>query len=120
VNTVPNWQDNYSGFAEREVTIANGQTESAEVDLAGRVPVGLFVDGTLTGTTVTFLAARVTAGDFLPVQDGEGAAYSVTVASDQYIPLDPSKFWGVRFLKVKSGSAEGAARTVYLQTRKAS
>lgn len=100
----------------KTTTISSGQTVSAEIDLGGTTPVALITPAALTGTTVTFQAATTTGGTFNTVMK-DGATLSVTVAASRFVVLQPSDFAGVRFLKVVSGSSEGADRTLTLATR---
>lgn len=98
--------------------IPNGDTVSGAVDLGGMTLVGLLMPASFTGTAVTFQAAEAAAGTYRTVTDGAGSDYSVTVAASKFVPVDPVKMAGVRFLKIVSGSSEGAARTVTLAARR--
>jgi hypothetical protein len=100
------------------VAIANGATESGAASLGEYTLVGLLMPAAVTGTTVKFLSAEALAGTYRTVTDGAGTDYSVTVAASKYVPVDLTKLSGVRFLKVVSGSAEGAARSVVLALRR--
>lgn len=110
------WQDN-PDYAVHELTIANGtQTSTAAADLKNGTLCGILIPSPFTGTSVSFLV-REDEVDYA-VHDGAGALYEVTVAAGVFVPVDSSKFIAVRHLKVRSGSAEGGARTVKLVTRK--
>lgn len=112
---VDGWQQNTAyGVA---ATIANGQQTSGAVDLKNKTLVAVALPAALTGVALTFFAATSLAGTYKEVTDGAGTAYSVVVAADKCVPVDTAKFLGVRFLKVKSGSAEGGARTLELLVR---
>lgn len=100
-----------------QVVIASGQTTSAALDLAGKTPCGVYLPAALTGTALTFLVSH-DGSTYVTVATGAGADYSVTVAADKYVPLDYTKFLGVRYLKLKSGSTELAARTIQVATRR--
>ena len=94
--------------------IANGGTVSAEVDLGdGFMLVGVSTP-TLTGTALTFQVATASGGTYRAMEKDDGNAYSLTVESSKYYPVNPDHFLGVRFLKVVSGSAECAERTLIL------
>jgi len=98
--------------------IANGQQTSQEIATGQGQLLGLFMPATFTGTAITFLASDTTGGTFVDVYDVGGAsAYSVTVAAGRFIPLDPRVFVGCAFVKIKSGSAEGGARSVKASVR---
>ncbi len=95
------------------VVIASGQQESAAISCAGFVLCGILLPAAFTGTTLTFEASSSFAGTYVPVKNTtSGTALSYTVAQGTYAALDPKDFQGISFLKIKSGSAEGAARTL--------
>ncbi len=96
--------------------IASGQTQSAAIDLTNNTLVGVYIP-TFTGTTMTFQTAPSATGSYVAMVDGAGNAVSKTVASSQYLVLDPNVFAGVRYLKISSGSSEGADRTLTLAIR---
>lgn len=97
-------------------TIAASGTTSNAVDLNGRTLCGIFVPAAFTGTALTFLASP-DGSTYVAVKDGAGNSVSLTVAQGQYIPVDATKLRGVRFLKIVSGSTEGAERVLTLVTR---
>jgi hypothetical protein len=97
----------------KSAVIANGGTASAEVDLGEFLLVGVSTP-TLTGTALSFTVATATGGTFKALEKDDGNAYSLTVESNKYYPVNPDHFRGVRFLKAVSGSAEGAERTLTL------
>lgn len=93
-------------------TIANSTTTSGEIDLGGTQLVGIQLPATMTGTAMTFTAALVSGGTYQAVQDGTGSAISKTISGGKYIGIDPTLFRGVRFIKLVSGSSEGADRAI--------
>jgi len=98
-------------------TIASGQTTSGEIDLYGCTLCGLFMPAAFTGTTIKISASPTSGGTFLPVQSS-GADYSLTVAASKYVPIENlSIIAGVRYIKLVSGSSEGADRSITLATR---
>lgn len=104
------------------VTIANGATTSGAIETkAGNdmALVGIITPAALTGVAFTFTACHTdSAGTFNTVYNTAGTAYSVTVGTSRFIAIDPVDFAGVSFLKVVSGSAEGAARSIVLVFRR--
>ena len=102
-----------------DVTIANGQTTSGEAALSnGQTLVGVILPAALTSTSMTFTAATAAGGTFVPVYDvGGAAAYSITVGTSRYVPVDPRVFAGIRYLKAVGGSTEGGSRTITLVVR---
>lgn len=107
------WQGNFSPFAP--CIIANGQQESAAIDCGGMALCGILLPAAFTGTALTFEVSDAIDGTFVPLKSTtSGSALSYTVAQGTYAAIDPKDFQGVRFLKVKSGTAEGGARTLKL------
>lgn len=99
--------------------IANGATTSGEV----AVPDGFDLAGIFapvcTGVALTFTAAVASGGTFVAVADGANSAVSKTISGTaHYMALDPLLFQGLQFIKLVSGSAEGAERTFTLIFRK--
>lgn len=110
----------YIGNSKKKATavvIANGGTTSGEIDLSSIDIVGFYLPAAFTGTAITFTAAYESGGTFIAVKDGAGNSISKTVAQGQYIKLDPADFAGVLYLKLVSGSAEAAERTVRVALR---
>lgn len=99
-----------------DTVIANGQTISGAIDLSGTTLAGIHLPAAFTGTSLSFLAARTFDGTYQGVYR-QGADLSVTVAAGKYVPLNPSDFAGLQFIKIVSGSTEAAARTLTLAVR---
>lgn len=99
----------------KTATITNGQTVSAAVEL--EINNGLAAvqfPAAMTGTTLTFQWAP-DGTNYKYIQNiGGGGRYSVTVAADEIVPVDPRIFKAVRRVKVVSSAAEGADRAVQL------
>lgn len=94
-------------------TIANSAQESSAIATGGMALTGIFLPAAFTGTALTFEAATAIDGTYVPVKSTiSGTALSYTVAQGTYCAIDPKDFQGIPFLKIKSGSAEGGARTL--------
>jgi hypothetical protein len=96
----------------QQITIANGQTASAAIDLGGNTLVGLIIPAAFTGTALTFSASDAIDGTYSVVKGSDGASVSYTVAQGTYVVIQPAVLAGIRFLKVISGSSEGGARVI--------
>lgn len=95
------------------VAIANGATDSAVIPTGGMALCGIIFPAAFTGTTVSFLVSNAADGTFVPLKSStSGTLLSYTVAQGNYAALDPKDFQGVPFLKIKSGSTEGGARSL--------
>lgn len=92
-------------------TIASGQTVGSVMNTGGQVLCGILMPAAFTGTTITFQVCNTSGGTFQPLYNSSGQV-SYTVAASRYIAIDPKDFYGVAFLKLVSGSSEGATRTV--------
>lgn len=79
--------------------------------ISGFSLVGISLPAALTGTALTFTVCNTLAGTYVPLYNAAGVV-SYTVAASRYVAIDPKDFQGVAYLKIVSGSAEGAARTL--------
>lgn len=99
------------------VVIASGGTTSGELALTDDERlIAVQTPSALTGTTFTFTTCNASGGTFLPVYY-EGTQYSITVGASRHIALDPRVFAGAQYIKIVSGSTEGADRTITCQIR---
>lgn len=99
-------------------TIASGQQESSAIVCGGMALCGILFPAAFTGTALTFEVSDAIDGTFVPLKSTtSGSALSYTVAQGTYAAIDPKDFQGVQFLKVKSGTSEGALRTLKLSLK---
>ncbi len=103
-------------LATKNAVIAAAGTTSAAVNIAPLTLVGITFPAAFTGTTVTFTVCDTADGTFVPLYNSAGAV-SFTIAQARHYALDPVNFRGIQFLKVVSGSAEGAERTLILRLK---
>lgn len=97
-------------------TIANAATVSDAQYIGDKIPVALQMPAAFTGTAMTFQGSWD--GTTYQAINTAGSAYSETVAASKMIYLDGSKFIGFRFIKLVSGSTEGAQRLVGIMIRR--
>lgn len=96
-------------------TIAITETASNAISLNGMTPVGFEMPAAFTGTAVAIHAADAVDGTYKPIYIALGAtALSYAVAASRYIAIDPTQLQGAQFIKLVSGSAEAAARSLIL------
>lgn len=97
-----------------DATIATSGTTSAEIDLTDKVLVGLYIPSTFDGTTISFTAAPTAGGTHVAVQADNTAstAYTVTTTASRYVPINPSVFAGLRFIKIVCGSSQTTTPTI--------
>lgn len=98
------------------VVIAIGETVSTAADLLGVTPIGIITPAALTGTALTIKLSKdnVTFYDFY---NTSGSQVSITASTSQWIGLVAGDFAGARYMKLVSGSAEGAERSIQLVVR---
>ena len=102
---------------DRLAVIASGATVSSVVDTRGGIITGLILPAAFTGTAITFQVSDKVDGTFVALYDETNTAISLTVAQGRGYKIDPSLLAGWRFVKIVSGSAEGAIRSVILSIR---
>jgi hypothetical protein len=99
-------------------TIANGQTTSNEIDLSGTDVCGFFMPAAFTGTALKITASPTAGGTFVPVYDGDGSELSLAVGTSRFVPIkNLAVVAGLRFIKLVSGSSEGAQRQIIIAAR---
>lgn len=103
-------------LCKNTVTIANGAQLSGAIDLQGTTLVAIGLPASFTGTAMTFETCYEIEGTYRPLRNST-EEISITVAQNTIINLAPSDFVGARCIKLKSGSAEGGARTVEVYSR---
>ncbi len=98
--------------------IANGESLSAAVDLGAYRLSSIIMPAAWTAAGLTFQGSidGVTFGN---MKSEGGTELAWTVAASDFLYSTPLNFWGVRFIKVRSGTAgtpvnQGAARTLTL------
>lgn len=97
-------------------TILNGQTVSNAVNINGERIAGIDLGATLTGTALTIQNAA-DGTNFRAAYVPGGTAISYTVAGARFLKFDPP-LEGYNRIKLVSGTAEGADRTLTIVTVK--
>jgi len=89
-----------------DVPIASGQSLSAAINLGGRIPCGFFIPAAWTAAGLTFQGSP----DGVTFVDVWDATAEVTVAAvvSRYVSADPLKFYGLNYIKVRSGTGASA------------
>lgn len=105
-----------SGYKTTLIDISASTTISEPVECDGMDLVAIQTPSAMTGTALTFQGSAdgVT---YAAIYDDAGTAISVTSAASRYIMVGNTllkALRGLRFLKVVSGSAEAADRTIGL------
>lgn len=107
-------------LAEPETfVIPSGAALSNVVDLAGRIPVALYMPAAWSTAGVTLLAGMSSA-TMLSIHTEDGTEMALAAAASRYISLDHVRLLGVRFFQVRSGTSgtpvnQAADREIVLQ-----
>ena len=104
----------------KEAIIPDGtgkKTPAVELEY-GNCLVGIYHPAIDTSTAFTF-EASIDGITFVPVENGSGAAYSITIngSASGYIAVDTTKFLGIKFLKVVVADNQTGAKTLTLAIR---
>lgn len=81
------------------VTIANGQTKSAAIALAGVSILGIVTPAAIDGTTLTF-EVSADGTTYVPLYDSTNALVSLTIAASRGYYLAPAIFAAWRYAKL--------------------
>jgi hypothetical protein len=108
----------------RDIIIGTGADGlSGYTRLEGYTLVGMIMPSAWTAANITFESCATYDGTYLDVYDQDGTEVTVTVGSaSDYIILEPAKFAGLGWTKLRSGTTgtpvqQAAARTVTLVLR---
>lgn len=102
---VPDWK---ADIAYQPAVVADQGTTSPAVDLGGKTLCGVFIPSGLEGATLQVHASTAEDGTFVAVAGSDGTAQSITVAASRYIPLDYTKYLGLRYVKMVLATQTGA------------
>lgn len=100
-------------------TIANGAALSGAVNLEHMDLFAIEMPAAWTAAAITF-SASYDGTTYLDVYEDDGDEVSFTVDASRYVLIrDPAKFFGIKQIKVRSGTTgtpvnQGGARTVNL------
>jgi hypothetical protein len=108
--------------ASTTATIANGEALSGAIDIRGYGWVTVHMPAAWTAAELGLKAATTLAGTYGNVYK-EAALYTVAVAADRVVVLDPQVTAGLAFIKLWSQNGagvdanQGAARTLTVRVR---
>lgn len=91
-------------------TIGAGETTSNAVDLFGTSMVGLLIPTAISNTSVTLQASDSLDGTYYDVYDTDGNHVTLVVGGQRYIPLVPTDFSSIRFIKMVGAISETVER----------
>lgn len=94
------------------ITDAENTTPTDGIDLYGYSLLGITFPSTFDGTTIGFTVASSLGGTYVQMLDKNGSAYSKTCAASKYLPLDPTDFAGIQFIKPVTGTNQDTSDTI--------
>lgn len=110
----------YVAPVTKTLTIANGGTTTEAFPMYHGTILGFQMPATFTGTAITFTGCATKGGTYVPVYDSDGNAVSVAVAASRGYTLSGAEadaVLGHNYIKLVSGSSEGAARSIVVTVR---
>ena len=93
-----------SRFLFLQVAIAQGQSLSADIDLAGATLVMLGLPAAWTAADLTFQVGDGLGG-WMNLYTADGVEYLARAAAGRCVLLPPADFARVRWLRIRSGTA---------------
>lgn len=87
-----------------DVDILDGASLSAAVNLQGGIITGIYVPASWTTAALTFQACDTADGTFVDMYDSDGNEISVAIGSSQFVAINPTNFYGVNFIRLRSGT----------------
>lgn len=99
-------------------TIANGGTESSELDLSDAVLVALQMPSGWTAADITFKARPDDRATAQTVKRGDGTTTAIaaltvkTPSANDYIVLNPADTAGLKYVTLVSSASQGAERQI--------
>ncbi len=101
------------------IDISEDTDDSVPVDLGGGVLTGVFLPSNFDGTGFSLYACDTLDGTYSVVTAADGTPYAVaSVAAGEYVALNTEITKGIRFLKIKTASAQTTTDTlIKLATR---
>lgn len=109
------------GLTTFPVTIANGTSLSAEIDIGANALVGIAMPAAWTAADLTFQVSADGGATWLELQS-TSAAIDFKAAAGQFVAVDPTALRGFNALKLRSGTSsvpvsQGADRILTLVGR---
>lgn len=104
-----------------DAVIANAASLSGEIDVTDRVVVSIVMPATWTAAQLTLLGSQTSGGTFTPLYDAEATELVIEADVSRTIVIAPDATRGVKYLKVRSGTAgtpvnQGGSRTLAIGT----
>ncbi len=109
-------QDLY-GAQGRTATIAINTSLSGAVDITGCTVTGIIMSAAWDAASIT-AQGSVDGTNFANIHDEYGGEVTITAAASRFIRLTPSDWWGVRWLKLRSGISSSAVNQTAARTLK--
>lgn len=106
------------GIVDCSIDVSDDNDLSVEADLAGGLLVGVYLPAAFEATTaflMPFALAETGGTTLYPIKDVDGTAKYITITAatnTRFVPLDPSDFAGVRYLKLKPTTSDKSTAVV--------
>ena len=95
------------------IDISEDNDDSVAVDLGGGTLCGVFLPSNFDGTGFSLLACDTIDGTYSVVSKDDGTPYAAaSVAAGEYVALNTEITKGLRFIKIKTASAQTTNDTI--------
>lgn len=84
-------------------TIAASGSVSDDVNMGGRVLVGIEMPAAWTAASITFQAS-FDGTNFFDVYDNLGVEVGATAVASRFIAMNPTALYGIKYIRVRSGT----------------
>lgn len=91
-------------YVTATATIADGASLSGVVNLGGKLLCSIAMPSGWTAADLTFQGSHDDA-TYRNIYNDDDTEYTVQAAADRHIILDPAKFAGVQYIKIRSGTS---------------
>ncbi len=88
-------------------TIPSGQTTSQEINLYGLELAGLIIPSNFDGTTIALEMSDAEGGTYVPVEDGTGTTFAISVTAGTYVPIvNLPVIAALTYIKIVAGTTQ--------------
>lgn len=94
------------------VTFGAGDVQSSVLTCGGTAPTGIILPAEWTTCDLSFYACKTPTGTFLPITNFNATSFVLATQASLWIPLQPSMFNSILYLKLVCNTAQVSALTV--------
>ena len=100
-----------------DVTIPANSLISNDAFLGGSTICGIYIPSVMTASTISFLASH-SQTNYVQVKTDTTVNFSKSIVANSYLPIAPADLVGINFFKISINTAQSAASTFKVVSRK--